>query len=263
MVLSLGTQQSFVNLNDGTKKEPALRGWFFCCLYYIYFCMKTINIDRKDLKYIVQETLKRVGLVCEQGSDLETLFMYLSKPQDTEIGSGRNVNINAKAYNYFEPKGIVHGVWALHYTYAEAFEDIIDNGFVHGCVDLDKLAYTDKDGSGVGDFEVNNGWCFALPIDGAYLGDDCGYGDCGFLIQTDGVRAFHKIDNDDEIIFKNDYVKQSIPFAYEEDYGGWNVLEISKKIDPNNLPNGSFYEPDINAVLFNDVRSMVSFLLRK
>lgn len=215
-------------------------------------------LTETDIIKMVAECVIRLQEAANDG-DLQSLLTYLSQGQDTDI----NRNISAKAYNYFEPKGIVHDVWALHYTYSEVWENIIENGFVHGCTDLDKLAYTDSkfDSEGNADTEPNNGWCFALPINGKYLGEDCGYGDCGFLIKTDGVLAFHKIDGDDEIIFKNENVKQCIPFSYEEDYGGWNVPGISEEIDPNNLPNGAFYEEDIEAVLFENVRSMIEYLL--
>ena len=221
-------------------------------------------ITESDIRKMVS---KCIAKLCEDsnGGDLESLLAYLSQQPDTEIESGGHVNIKAKAYNYFEPKGIVHDAWALHFTYAEVFDEIIENGFVHGCTDLDRLAYTDSkfDSEGNASTEANNGWCFALPINNGYLGEDCGYGDCGFLIKTDGVLAYHKIDHDNEIIFKNDYVKESIPFAYEEDYGGWNVCGISENIDPNNLPNGAFYEEDIEAVLFEDIRSMIEFLIKQ
>jgi len=199
------------------------------------------------------------------GNDLRQLLAYLSQEADTDVGSGGNVNTGAKAYNYFEPKGIVTNAWALHFTGLEAWEEISENGFVHGCTDIDKLAYSYSkfDSEGNTDTTANYGWCFALPIDNEYLGDDCGYGDCGFLIRTDGVRAFHKIDGDDEIIFKNENVKQMIPFMYDEDYEGWNVPEISESFeDIENLPSGAFYEEDIEAVLFEDIRSMVEYLIR-
>lgn len=223
-----------------------------------------LSITESDIRKMVAECVLKLQEAAD-GSDLQSLFAYLSQPQDTDLGQGMNRNLKAKAYNYFEPKGIVHDVWALHFTYNEVWEEIIANGFVHGCTDLDKLAYTDTkfDNEGNADMEANNGWCFALPVNGNYLGEDCGYGDCGFLIKTDGVLAYHKIDGDDEIIFKNDYVKKSIPFTYEEDYGGWNVYEISEQIDPDNLPNGAFYEEDLECVLFEDIRSMIAFIIKQ
>lgn len=70
---------------------------------------------------------------------------------------------------------------------------------------------------------TEEGWNFALPIDNKYLGDDLGYGDCGFLILVDGVRAYHKVDHDDEIIFKGKDVKKTVPFIYDEDIHKWVI----------------------------------------
>lgn len=222
-----------------------------------------IILTEQDIKNMVSNCVMKIRESAE-GDDLQVLFNYLSTPADTNIRNGKKVNRNAKAYNFFEPKGIVRDAWAVHFTYAEVFEDMIDDGFVHGCTDLDRLAYSDSkfNDEGNADTEKNYGWCFALPIDNAYKGEDCGYGDCCFLIKTDGVRAYHKLDGDDEIIFKDKYVKQRIPFMYEDDYFGWNILNVSNKLDPNNLPEGAFVEEWTKMVLFEDVDSVIKFLLK-
>lgn len=222
-----------------------------------------VKLTEQDIKNMVAECVMRIRESVGD-NELQELLNYLSTPADTEIRPGGMVNRNARAYNYFEPKGIVQDAWAIHFTYAEVFEDIMSDGFAHGCTDLDRLAYSDSkfDSEGNADTEKNYGWCFALPIDNAYKGDDLGYGDCCFLIKTDGVRAYHKIDGDDEIIFKEKYVKEKIPFVYEEDYSGWNIVNVSNKLDPNNLPEGAFVEEWTKMVLFEDVDSVIKFLLK-
>ena len=126
----------------------------------------------------------------EKEQMLIDLYNYLSQEPTDDIYDGGQygkgyLNIKYKAYNYFEPKGIVHNVWAIHYTNLEGYEGIQSRGFRIGVSDYDALAYS----QGYYNYEPprKSGWNFALPIDNKYLGDDLGYGDCGFIIKTEAI----------------------------------------------------------------------------
>lgn len=197
----------------------------------------------------------------EKEQMLIDLYNYLSQEPTDDIYDGGqygkgHLNTKYKAYNYFEPKGIVHNVWAVHYTYNESWENIQRRGFRFGVTNFDELAYT-------GDYKdwdtipKSGGWNFALPIDNKYLGEDCGYGDCGFIIKTDGVRAYHKGDQDDEIIFKGCMVKKKIPFLYDEDYHCWILLGFGYNYKGGELPNGAYYDEVLEQVVFEDVYSLI------
>jgi len=206
--------------------------------------MKTIKLTESQLKQIVLFEAYQQKSTEQMLSDL---FKYLSQSPSVDIRDNKGMlKTHYAAYNYFEPIGIVHNIWAIHYTNLESFENILQDGFTHGCADLDKLAYSD----GKADTSVKNyGWNFALPVDGKYLGEDLGYGDCGFLIRTDGVRAFHKGDGDDEIIFKDCHVKEKIPFVYDEDFKCWLCFDGN--------------QCDVPSAEFKDIESLIQFATHK
>ena len=235
-----------------------------------YLLEKVINecVHRCLKKYlkenaILNETKSRE----EKEQMLIDLYNYLSQePTDDIYDGGQHgkgyLNINYKAYNYFEPKGIVHNVWAVHYTNLEGYEGIQSRGFRFGVSNYDALAYSQ------GHYNNNeqsrkSGWSFALPIDNKYLGDDLGYGDCGFIIKTDGVRAYHKGDKDDEIIFKGCMVKKKIPFLYDEDYECWILPMLGYGYNGGELPNGAYYCEELDQVVFEDVYSLIRFVISR
>ena len=222
-------------------------------------------LTEKDIHRIVRLALNEV--IEKQGNEqiLNDLFNYLAKEPTVDIydydnNGRRNLNTRHKAYNYFEPKAIVHDAWAIHYTNVEAFEGIMGGGFIKGVTDYDELAYTPRV---YDDEEVIDKihWNFALPIDNKYLGEDLGYGDCAFLIKTDGVRAYHKGDDDDEIIFCDSMVKKKMPFAYDEDFKCWLLYGYRPDKDDDNLPPGTFYHEELEQVVFEDVRSLIQFAI--
>ena len=238
-----------------------------------------ITITRKDLKNIINECvdrclrkyLKENTIMFNESYSkqqkeqmLVDLYNYLSQEPtddiyDNSIHGNGYLNTTYKAYNYFEPKSIVHNVWAIHYTNLEAYEDIQKRGFRIGVSDNDALAYSYT--------YYNNepprksGWNFALPIDNKYLGEDLGYGDCGFIIKTDWVRAYHKGDHDDEIIFKDCMVKKKYPFVYDEDYDCWILSEFGLTSD--DVPRGAYYDEELKQVVFEDVNSLVQYVISK
>lgn len=203
------------------------------------------------------------SLMDKPTDSLQELYDYLSLDDNQDIhdvdANGRKIpNLTRKAHNYFIPKGIVKDVWAVHFTNVESYEGIIQNGFSIGVTDFDKLAY-----SGGIENAQEGGWCFALPLDNDYLGEDCGYGDCGFIIKTDGVRAFHKGDNDDEIIFKDENVKEKIPFVYDEDFECW-ILTDEEDIDydiDKQLPKGAYFDEDIETVVFENLKDLINYAI--
>lgn len=221
-----------------------------------------MTIGRKDLRNAVSECL--TPFLCESASSdkkermLENLFAYLSQEPTNDIydgnGKGAYINTTYPAFNYFNPKGIVHNVWAVHYTNLEGFEGIQEKGFLSGLKDYDRLAYSDGYGA-----NRSYGWSFTLPIDSHYIGDDLGYGDCGFIILTDGVRAYHKGDGDDEIIFRGCHVKKMYPFVYEDDYDCWVLVGFGNEYGQS-LPKGAYWCDDIGKAVFSGIRPMIRYV---
>ena len=63
-------------------------------------------------------------------------------------------------------------------------------------------------------------------MDTAYLKHyDMAYGDCAFLIKSDGVIARHIGERDVEMLYRRSDVKETIPFRFERDSKKW-VVEI-------------------------------------
>ena len=221
---------------------------------------------RKYLRENVNMPLNETKSSQDKEQMLVDLYNYLAQESTEEIYDNYNgtkrLNTSHKAYNYFEPKGIVHNVWAIHYTYNESWENIKRRGFRFGVTNFDELAYTGnyKDWDNI---PKSGGWNFALPIDNKYLGEDCGYGDCGFIIKTDGVRAYHKGDGDDEIIFKGCMVKKKYPFVYDEDYKCWILAGFGYNYKNEQLPNGAYYDEDLEQVVFEDVYSLIQYVISK
>ena len=223
----------------------------------------TENHIQRIVRFVLNETIEKQG----NEQILNDLFDYLAKNPTDDIydyddNGRRSLNTRHKAYNYFEPKAIVHDVWAIHYTNAEAYEGIMGNGFIKGVTNYDELAYTPRV---YDDDEVTDKihWNFALPIDNEYLGEDLGYGDCAFLIKTDGVRAYHKGDHDDEIIFCDSMVKAKIPFAYDEDFKCWILTDGSDVYEGGCLPKGAYYHDELERVVFKDVHSLIKFVISR
>ena len=225
-------------------------------------------VDRCLRKYLKENTIMLNESYSKQEKEqmLVDLYNYLSQEPTDDIydngiyGKGY-INTNYKAYNYFEPKSIVHNVWAIHYTNVEGLEGIQKRGFRIGVSDNDALAYSRE--------YYNNepprksGWNFALPIDNKYLGEDLGYGDCGFVIKTDGVRAYHKGDHDDEIMFKGCMVKKKYPFVYDEDYDCWILYDMEDEYTSDNMPRGAYYDEELGQVVFEDVNSLIQYVISK
>lgn len=190
---------------------------------YIDLLIKT-KIERA-----LHESIQRV---LQENSDkmLLDLYNYLSQEPTEDICHTDNRGIrypnnSHKAYNYFDNPRIVHNVWAIHFTNLEGFEDSYGQGtFKSKNTDYDKLAYANSLNNDDAEY-TEDGWKFALPLDNDYIGEDCGYGDCGFIIRTDGVMAYHKLDHDDEIIFNNACVKQKIPFMFNDDDHTWTLFD--------------------------------------
>lgn len=152
---------------------------------------------------------------------MKKLDKYLGKEQKDEIKDEKGyIDTNKKAFNYFKNPRIVEGSWAVHFTNDKAYPKIKKNGFSNGTLVLDHLAYTTTYEGGRG----KDGWLFALPVGCSYLKHyDLGYGDCAFLIKSDGVVAKHVGEQDDELIFRNKDVIKKIPFRYDHDAREWVV----------------------------------------
>ena len=227
---------------------------------------RAITLTEGDIRRIVKRVINEAVASQEKEQMLIDLFNYLSKEPTDDIYDGGNhgkhyINTSYKAYNYFEPKGIVHNVWAIHFTNMEGYEGIKSRGFRIGVPNYDELAYS----ADYYDYDTprKSGWNFALPVDNKYLGEDLGYGNCAFLIKTDGVRAYHKGDQDDEIIFKGCMVKKKYPFIYDEDYECWILYGYGENYQGGDLPKGAYYDEDLEQVVFEDVRSLVQFVISK
>lgn len=220
------------------------------------------TIDRNWIDSVVNRTFRKYLERIEESRKpraerermLEDLFDYLAQEPDNDIYDGDKGSLNPmyKAYNYFEPKEIVHNEWCVHFTDTKGYEGILRRGFRIGVSNYDELAYS---ACYYGDdTKRKSGWNFALPLDSEDVGEYRGYGDMGFLIKTDGVRAYHKGDGDDEIIFRGCHVKKKIPFYYDDNFDCW-VLCRDFPVDP--MPEGSRYDEDMGAVVFDDIESMI------
>jgi hypothetical protein len=229
--------------------------------------MNKIVLTYNDISSIINETINVLNErknKNEKEQMLIDLYNYLSQDSTDDIYDGNvngkhYININYKAYNYFEPKGIVHDIWAIHYTNLEGYEGIQKRGFRIGVQDYDALAYSNHYYNN--EMPRKSGWNFALPIDNEYIGDDLGYGDCGFIIKTDGVRAYHKGDHDDEIIFKGCMVKKKYPFVYDEDYKCWILSDFGYDYQGGDLPEGSYYDEELERVVFSDIRFLIQYVI--
>lgn len=212
-------------------------------------------LNEKKISAIVNGVVNKIMLHENKEEALKELYVYLSKEATDDIyDGGKQLNTMYKAYNYFEPRGIVHDVWAVHFTDVTSFEGIMAQGFKYGVSNFDELAYS---ANYYDTRQKSAGWCFALSIDNSYIGQDLGYGDCAFLIKTDGVRAYHKGDSDEEIIFRGDMVKECIPFVYDEDYDCW----ILYGYDFDNYPKGAYWENELGRVVFGDIYSLIDFAI--
>ena len=158
-----------------------------------------------------------------QDGDLAKLTAYLNRNPDEDIlDENGYLTTTKKAYNYFLNARKVHDHWAVHFTSEEVYPKIKRDGFSHGTTVLDHLAYTSQYEGG----RSRNGWLFALPVDTAYLKHyDMAYGDCAFLIKSDGVIARHIGERDVEMLYRRSDVKETIPFRFERDSKKW-VVEI-------------------------------------
>ena len=214
-----------------------------------------VILNEKKISAIVNGVVNKIMLHENKEEALKELYAYLSKEATDDIyDGGKQLNTMYKAYNYFEPRGIVHDVWAVHFTDVTSFEGIMAQGFKYGVSNFDELAYS---ANYYDTRQKSAGWCFALPIDNSYIGQDLGYGDCAFLIKTDGVRAYHKGDNDEEIIFRGDMVKECIPFVYDEDYDCWILYDY----DFDHYPKGAYWENELGRVVFGDIYSLIHFAI--
>lgn len=219
--------------------------------------MSEIVFEKNTKQIYLNMALKK------QEEMLVKLYDYLSQEPTNEyyinVDGKKIINKNLKAYNYFEPREIVHDVWALHYTDFDNWEEIQTYGFRSGVNDLDTLGFTSQYYNEY--ITRDKGWNFALPIDNHYLADDCGYGLCGFLIKTDGVRAYHNIDKDEEIIFYSNMVKQIIPFFYSVDSDGWCISGYYE--EENNLPSGAYYDEEVELIVFKDIKVLINVAISK
>jgi len=217
-----------------------------------------LQLTEENIKKIINETINKY-IQNNLTYSLEELKNYLSQNSNKEIKQLDNsLNTSYEAYNYFDNPIIVHDIWAIHYTSLECWEEILKNGF-KGTLDYNSLGYTHQYKNDISD----KGWCFALPIDNDYIGNDRGYGDIALLIKTDGVRVFHKGDHDYEIIFNNSCVKECYSFIYEDDYNCWSLINDNNlKININKINKyGGYYLSDIKQFVFPHILNGVKFII--
>ena len=54
-------------------------------------------------------------------------------------------------------------------------------------------------------------------------------------------------------------VKEKIPFVYDEDCDCWILYDYT--FDNKKLPNGAYYDEEIEQVVFEDVYSLIKFAI--
>lgn len=179
--------------------------------------MKTTLHIVSNIRRIITEAVNSAIV----DNELQNLFNYLKQESTVDVMQmNGHTKLNQKAYNYFVPKAILHDVWIIHFTNLKGYEDIPQIGFNRGTNNIDNLAYS-RGGENGGKFN------FGFLLDNPYIDNyDLGYGDCALIFKTDGVLAYHKIDNDDEVIFINNNIKSNYyellwDEAYDDVPSGW------------------------------------------
>lgn len=221
-------------------------------------------LSESHLHKIIMETVNDyIENDSNNDSEFKELIEYFSQEPTENFRDerGRIDNLSLKAYNYIDPIGVVNNVYALHFTDLEAYEDILVNGFKGGTCDFDRLAYSDARFNG--DENCTDGYFFALPVDGKYIGEDIGYGDCAYILKLNAaLLIFHNGDGDKELIFKNRNVVDKVGFMYDEDYHCWVPTAYKFDIDKNELEkyNGYIHE-ESGSISFDDLHDLIRFAL--
>lgn len=221
---------------------------------------KLIRLTESDLHRIIREVIDTY--IGNDKNEFKELIEYLSqKPTENfRDENGRIKTTELKAYNYIEPLGVVNNVYALHFTNMEAYDDILENGFKGGTCDFDRLAYSGAINNR--DDSCTDGFFFALPIDGEYIGENCGYGDCGFILKLNSaLLTFHHGDGDKEIIFKRGNVMDMIGFMFDGDYDCWAITRYDFEIDKNELTKyGGYIHSKTKYASFDNLRDLIRFV---
>lgn len=201
------------------------------------------------------------GYIENDRNEFKELIEYLSqKPTENfRDEKDRIKTTGLKSYNYIDPLGVVNDVYALHFTNLEAYEEILEDGFKGGICDFDRLAYSDAIYNR--DDSCTDGFFFALPIDGEYIGEDVMYGDCGFIVKLNSaLLTFHHGDGDKELIFKRSNVVDMIGFMFDEDYSCWCLTDYDFDIDENELAKyGGYVNDETESVSFDNLHDLIRF----
>lgn len=122
-------------------------------------------------------------------------------------------------YSYHDD---VEDDWLIHFTEGdENISSILKSQSFHGISDMKYLACTAQ----AAEDDENEGWveggyCFAFHIDDIDYNFKNGYshyGHCGFLFKSSGIKLYHKGDDELQVIFIGNMVKNLIPFWYDSD----------------------------------------------
>lgn len=135
-------------------------------------------------------------------------------------------------YVTFGYEGGVEDDWIIHFTGDnENINSILKSGYFHGLSNMDNLAISaaSEEYSYDGD-----GYCFGFHIDDVQENFKSGYGhygDSGIIFKGDGVRLYHKGDDETQTIFIGNTVRDMIPFWFDsskkEFYNKDNSIRMS------------------------------------
>lgn len=160
-------------------------------------------------KYVDGEaTLDDLKQILLNHEDMKKRFLRTYSQLDSDFYDDGRASFNYKKDIH------VNKQWLIHFTNRYDAEEIVRNGFIKGTKSLNHLNITH------GSNHNENGYNFAFVADEAknedamyylgYLGEDS----AAVMFQANGVEAYHKYDEQNQVIFWGPSAKNIIPIYY-------------------------------------------------
>lgn len=212
------------------------------------------------LKNLSVQSMSKYDIsINEDLSELVTYLIHESNNGNSKVSVLDNTSRSSVASACFHNPTIVHNIWSIHFTTDKGYNGILKDGFCLGRKNLDELSDLQYNSDVC---EINNGWNFAYPIDNKRIASDIPYGEFGFLLKLDGVRAYHNDDFTDEIIFKQRHIKRLIPFKYIANCGTWCInYSFFKDCEKENLKNNVYFDANIGTFVFKSLDCLIEFVI--
>lgn len=160
-------------------------------------------------KYVDGEaTLDDLKQILLNHEDMKKRFLRTYSQLDSDFYDDGRASFNYKKDIH------VNKQWLIHFTNRYDAEEIVRNGFIKGTKSLNHLNITH------GSNHNENGYNFAFVADEAtnndamyylgYLGEDS----AAVMFQANGIEAYHKYDEQNQVIFWGPSAKNIIPIYY-------------------------------------------------